>query len=487
MTDRHLNMLVNPESLKKITNASTPYVVGIWLFFFTYLLMSQSCTRKIHESGPNYRTWSSIIESDTLFVGTVSSPLVYFLYKGEELGPEYEKIKAFTKAYDLCLSIQIAPNTDTLFNWVKNGDIDLSITPYGMTSEAREQVAFCGEEVSQRIVLLQKESDSIIKQPYELSGKTIYILPNTPEALRLKNINTEIGGGIDIRPIEGDTIEIEEIMLMIVKDSIQYSATDEKTAQLNKTYIPGINTSTPLSFPIPMSWFLAQGNNELRDTIDSFVSKNTFISHEKTMMKRYFEELKWIPESKTYNYENYIKKKGDLSPFDDLFKDEAKRIGWDWQLLASIAFHESRFRPDVKAWSGARGLMGIMPATGRAYGANKEDLMDPKESIRVAASLLDKLYTYFKDNPNKDEAMKLTLASYNAGYGHVLDAQRLAKKYGENENVWDPDVRKYILLKSNPEYYNDPACKCGYLRGRETTAYVENVMQKYYTYKNHYN
>ncbi len=34
-------------------------------------------------------------------------------------------------------------------------------------------------------------------------------------------------------------------------------------------------------------------------------------------------------------------------------------------------------------------------------------------------------------------------------------------------------------MKAKPEYYNDPVCKYGYFRGKETTAYVRKVMDFY--------
>lgn len=67
------------------------------------------------------------------------------------------------------------------------------------------------------------------------------------------------------------------------------------------------------------------------------------------------------------------------------------------------------------------------------------------------------------------EKIKFTLAAYNAGIGHIYDAQRLAEKYGKDPYVWDDNVAEYIRMKNDPEYYNDPVCKHGYLRGSETS------------------
>ncbi|WP_161785862.1 MltF family protein [Porphyromonas canoris] len=461
---------------------------GKKLFFFAALSLLpfiQSCNLSKEET-PLYRSWDEIKSSDTIRVGAISSPLIYFLYKGEELGPEYEKIVAFATRHDLNIELHLAPSSDSLFTWIERGEIDLSIAPYGMTAKARERVDFCGEKESYSIVLVQKQTDSLIKQPYELAGETIHILPHTPEELRLHNMNREIGGGVEIVPVQGDSIQIEELMMLVAKDSIRFTATDERTAGLNKTYIRGLNTSTRLSFPIPTSWYTAKGNKALQDSINLFVTEHEFVSKERQMVYRYFEENRWLAEDESKTGTTYITKPGNLSPFDDIFKEEAKRLGWDWQYLAAIAFHESRFRPEVKAWSGATGLMGIMPRTGRAYGASVGELTDPHVSVRIAVSLLLALDKIFRNIEDPAERVKIVLAAYNAGHGHVVDAQRLAEKYNEDKHSWDSGVRKYILLKSNPEYYNDPVCKNGYLRGRETANYVTNVVEKYELFRRNY-
>ena len=84
---------------------------------------------------------------------------------------------------------------------------------------------------------------------------------------------------------------------------------------------------------------------------------------------------------------------------------------------------------------------------------------------------------------SEEERVKLTLASYNAGVGHINDAQRLAKKYGHNPNVWTDNVAEYIRLKAEPKYYTDSVCRFGYLRGRETYRYVDAVLGRYHHYR----
>ena len=120
--------------------------------------------------------------------------------------------------------------------------------------------------------------------------------------------------------------------------------------------------------------------------------------------------------------------------------------------------------------------MGVMPATGRAYGVSSDQLLDPLTAVRVAVDCLRDNEKSFSNIRDTHERECFTLAAYNAGYGHVLDAMRLARKYSAPDSVWEGGVREYLLLKSTPKYFNDPVVKYGYVRGSETVRYVDNIM-----------
>lgn len=67
---------------------------------------------------------------------------------------------------------------------------------------------------------------------------------------------------------------------------------------------------------------------------------------------------------------------------------------------------------------------------------------------------------------DENERLRFILASYNAGVGHVEDAQRLTEKYGGNPEVWE-DVAYWLLQKSTQQYSGDRVVKFGFCRGLE--------------------
>lgn len=217
------------------------------------------------------------------------------------------------------------------------------------------------------------------------------------------------------------------------------------------------------------------------------------------------EFSKWLEEFKQseiydeivnyYHNKNYFKnflEDGFLNPirsishFDDLFRSKTKNTPYDWKLLAAIAYVESKFNPFEKSHRGAIGIMQITPRNARYWGADGEDeLRQPKINIGIAVKLLNENMRMMKLKGKvlTDNDTRILLACYNAGYGHISDAARLAKKYGENPKSWSV-IKKYLGLKKSKEYHNQTdVVHSGSFSSKETEKYVESVMTKYAEYK----
>ncbi len=128
--------------------------------------------------------------------------------------------------------------------------------------------------------------------------------------------------------------------------------------------------------------------------------------------------------------------------------------------------------------------MQLMPSTAQRFGVNYNS--PPEEHIKAGVDFIKWLDRRFlaRGINNKEERIKFILASYNVGLGHILDARVLAKKEGNDPDIWEQSVDTFILKKSQPEYYKDPDVRFGYCRGVETYNYVSEIMERYEHYKN---
>jgi membrane-bound lytic murein transglycosylase F len=170
-------------------------------------------------------------------------------------------------------------------------------------------------------------------------------------------------------------------------------------------------------------------------------------------------------------------KGGQISHYDAYFKAAAKKYGWDWQMLASLAYQESKFNPDAVSFGGAYSIVQFMPETGASYGVYPSS--PPQVQIMGGMHKLNDDFNFWKSIPDKVQRQKFALASYNAGRSHIEDAQRLAEKHGKNPLVWDENVEEMALNLSKREFYRDPVVESGAMHGVITTRYVREIYSRY--------
>jgi len=92
-----------------------------------------------------------------------------------------------------------------------------------------------------------------------------------------------------------------------------------------------------------------------------------------------------------------------------LVTQTAAKHGVDVRVVSALIQVESAYHSRPVSPKGARGLMQVMPATGRQYGAL--DLFDPKVNVEAGVQHLKKLLTRYD--------LPLALAAYNAGEAAV--------------------------------------------------------------------
>lgn len=419
---------------------------------------------------------------DTLRVGTLYSPTSYFIYRETQMGYDYDLVKRLAEDKKLHLQLEIIPNLASAVEMLDSGFIDLLAYEVPVTAEYKDKVVPCGIENITRQVLVQPKSseDERISDVTQLVGREVYVEKNSKYHHRLINLNEELGGGIKITPIDRDTLITEDLIAMVSNGEIPLTVVDSDIARVNKTYYNDLDITLEVSFPQRSAWGVSPRNKWLGDSIDTWIHQESPRKRQAELLKRYFEYSKTEPATN-------IKidfSKGRISPYDNIFRRYAKSIGWDWRLIAAQGYTESHFDSTQVSWAGARGIMQIMPATARANGLSDDRITHIEPNIATAVKVISSLNRIFTPKiSDPEERKKFVIAAYNSGAAHILDAIALAEKLGIDSQKWDGCVAEVLLLKSKPEYYNDPVCRYGYFRGRQTYEYVRKVYDFYHKAK----
>lgn len=457
--------------------------------FLAVVLLFASCKTQVKEPVENL-SLEKIKKRGKLIAITGYNAYSYFIYKGRTMGYEYELLKRFADKLGVEVEIKILKDIDKMFELLSKGDGDLISFNLTVTNERKQKCDFTTHLNTTHQVLVQRKpknwrsltadeiSDQLIRNPINLEYKTIYVRKGSAYKRRLENLEEEIGSKIKI--IEAaDSLSVEDLIEQVAVGKIDFTVADENIARLNQAYFSNIDISTRISFPQRIAWAVKKGADDFLEALNEWISEFKQSLDYYVIYDRYYNQRTYYKARRNSKY--FLSENGGISKYDYLIKQYADTIGWDWRLLSSLIFQESKFNPKAKSWAGAVGLMQLLPETGKAHGA--ENLTDPEENIRAGVDYIRWLDKYWsKTITDNNERIKFILASYNIGFGHVEDARRLANKYGHNPNIWENNVDQYLLKKSKPKFYNDDVVKNGYCNGKETYVYVKNIMRRYERY-----
>ena len=430
-------------------------------------------------AGQENATLDTILKRKKLRAVTDYGSLSYLIYRGEPIGYQYELLKDLTKYLNVELDLVIENSLQRSIDMLNSGEVDLLAMGLTVTSERNKEFSFTLPIMTTRQVLVQRKPDGylnmrtadeieshLLRNTLELANVEINVQKGTIFEKRLQTLSDEIADSIFI--ITGDR-DMEELIKAVALAEIDYTVADEHIAIVNARYYRNIDVRTPLSFSQKISWAIKKGQYGLVDTINSWLIKFNKTLQARLLYNKYFKNIrsKKIVNSQYNSYSG-----GRLSPYDDEIKAAAEIIGWDWRLLASLVYQESEFKPNVRSWVGAYGLMQLMPNVLEKYGLDSN--ASPSEQLNAGVKHLifikKQIPTEITDTV---EQVKFLLASYNCGLGHVLDARRLAVKHEKDPNNWTTNVDSCILNLSEKEYYHDTIVYYGYVRGEETFRFVQ--------------
>lgn len=469
------------------------YKKGIAIFLFLFFSMVVFILwNEIINSREKNRNNSANLKNDLLRIkkaGVLKAAVDYnssnyFIYRGKPMGFEYEILQALCNELEVKLEIVVSNKINESFLGLKSNRFDLIAQNLTITKQRYAEIDFTIPFHQTRQVLIQREKSGkptdteYINSVLDLANKQVHVQKNSAHYQRIINLSEETGLNIEV--IADSVFTVEELIAKVAKGEIEYTVCDENIAKLNKFFYPKIDFSLQISFPQHIAWAVRKGSEEWKAFLDKWIDdfKETRKYHH--IYYKYFESPR-IVERMSSEFNSISG--GKISKYDKMIKEIAKEYNWDWRLISAIIYHESRFNENAGAWTGAYGLMQIMPATAEAYGV--ENIENPQQNVKGGILLLNGLNNQFiKNIPDSIQRVKFVLAAYNIGLGHVIDAQRLAEKYGKNPLIWEQNVEIFLEHKMEEKYFKDEVVRWGYCRGEEATKFVRNVTNNYNQYLN---
>lgn len=453
---------------------------------------------------PVKRDLAEVRERGELTVLAPYNSTTYFVYRGEPFGYEYELLRAFAEGQGLKLKMVVVTDPKSLLPLLNSGEGDVAAARLIPTPEGEAQAAFTRALYQTEPALVQQAeapaaaskvaekamapgpadptpevdvSARLVTAPTQLAGKRVDLPEKSPYARTLVELSDEISGEIHV--VELGEVQDEALAQKIARGEVEFTVMQANLAALKEAEFSNLKVRPVVGRKHSVAWAVRKNSPELLAELNRWIEDKQNEGLFARLYKKYFVDMRGYIERATSDY--LTSSTGKLCAYDELLKRHAPEIGWDWRLLASQVYQESRFKPDAKSWAGAQGLLQLMPGTARQVGVR--DAFDPEDNVSGAVRYLKWLNEFWDERvEDEGERLKFILASYNAGPGHVEDAQRLTSKYGGNPLVWE-DVSYWLLQKSTQQYSADEVVKFGFCRGLEPVNYVDHILRRYARYK----
>lgn len=405
-----------------------------------------------------------------------NSSTSYYIYRGRRMGYEFEMLRNLASSLDVRLHLIVKSDIDEAFHLLNKGQADIIAMNLEITEDRKQYAAFTEPLGQMGTVLVQKDRNNKVSDLKELDNRVIHIRKDAVYKAQLCSLQKEKGISLAIIEEKGDS---EFFVNKVVKNEIDFTVVDRVVGLVNATYYDDLDVSLEISPKSDVAWAVRTNASALQTAINDWISKKNKTGYMNMMYAKYFQNSK---NSYFRSNSAFSSLAGNhISPFDDIIQKGAESLGWDWRLLASLVYKESRFDTSATSYAGAVGLLQLMPVTLERFGV--EDPNDPLQSLMGGVNYLRYLDKFWRERiPESNERIKVILASYNIGHGHVQDAWKLAIKYGKNPQNWE-SIAHFLKLKSDPEYYRDPVVNLGFAKGHLAVSYVDDIMILYDSYR----
>jgi membrane-bound lytic murein transglycosylase F len=187
-----------------------------------------------------------ILARDVLRVLTRNTSTTYFIYRGEQLGFEYELMKDFAKSQGVRLELVIPPDREALGRYLAEGKGDLVAAGLTVTDERQKEFDFSPpyNHVSELLVVSAKDTTS--QSIADFKGKRIAVRKSSSYFETLSALKEKNGFELELVP---ETMETEEIMDGVAEGKYQATVADSNIVEVEVTYAQKLRSVGPLGAP----------------------------------------------------------------------------------------------------------------------------------------------------------------------------------------------------------------------------------------------
>ncbi len=421
-----------------------------------------------------------IRERGVLRVGTLNNQLSYYIGPDGPAGLDYEIARDFANQLGVKLEMKPAYRISSLYPALETGEIDMIAAGLSQSEERvrRFRTGPAYYYVSQQLVYKKgnwrpRSIDQLVESLPELTaanqGQSVLNIVGDSHFNRTLSAIQQQHPDFEYKISQN--ADVNDLLKQVSEDDLMFTVADSVEVSLSQRVYPDLAVAFELTEDQPVSWFIRRSGDE-----SLYALMIEFFGDMKQSGRLANLEEKYLGHIATFDYVDtraFIRSLDTRLPkWSTLFKEYSDEF--DWRLIAALAYQESHWNPRAKSPTGVRGMMMLTLPTARSVEVSNR--LDPEQSVRGGVEYLRRMVAQIPDSINEHEKIWFALASYNVGYGHMMDARRLTKKQGANPDSWG-DVKDRLPLLRQRKYFSQT--RYGYARGDEARNYVENIRRYY--------
>ncbi len=398
-------------------------------------------------------------------VATRNAPTTYYFDRDDQAaGFEYDLALAFAEANGWNLRLVVKHEIGEILEAVASGEVDFAAAGLSKTAERQDDflVGPTYQTVEERVVC---GPGARVKEVADLQQAKLRIIGDSSYQETLQTLKTELPG---LRWRTTNALSNEQLLERVSEGELQCTVADSTILALGRRTLPRLKSPFAIGSGVELGWFIAPQAEDLAPLMETWFSEMAESQRLDALLNKYYSAEN--PFS-SYDVQVFRERVDSRLPrYEPTFRRAEEETGLDWTLLAAVGYQESQWQPEAVSPTGVVGLMMLTKAA--ASDLQIEDRSDPDASILGGARYLRRQLGGIPRFIRGEDRLRMGLASYNVGLGHLQDARRLAVELGHNPNTW-PGVESVLPLLSQPRYYQE--LRYGYARGGEPVIYVKRV------------
>ncbi len=396
---------------------------------------------------------------------TLKHPLIYQKGShGSYSGIDYDLLQDFAQFSGLTLVFLVRPDEASLMESLSRGEGDIVAARLRGENKAIEGflVGPAYEETQISLFCRQNLKVAHIK---DLEGKSVGLLEKDTDSQMEDRLHF-LAPKMSLQKIVNSNAH--QLLKLTSKGSLDCAFAEDLEGSYFLRAFPDLSKVTSVTDRYSLNWILRPGQADLQNSMEQWFQQASRQDQILRIQDRYRTFLTSLDIHDIKRFKRSLQQ--TLPEYEYSFKEAARFYKIDWRLLGAIAFQESQWQPSARSYTGVRGLMQLTEDTASLAGLT--DRSDPTESIWGGAFYFKYLWGRIPNNIHPSDHLALTLAAYNMGYGHLIDAQKLVTSKGRNPYSWR-DIKSVLPFLSDPDYAD--GLEHGPARGFETLDFVERV------------